>query len=565
MQPVCAKSLQCYKSIDLYVYMNYNGCTCETDRVKRYIRQTCRLNVYDFTALTFFEGDDSMTLKVSTVFDKFFHVLFAAVFAYLTVMVICSVCSFSVSGAFLAIGVLILSVLVIYILYQKCSDISNKRLYIVFTVLIVAMLAIQVVMSFLLKTAPSMLDCRIINEIAMSYAKNGNMEGINEIATFPNYLVRYPNNNGIAILLSFYYRIVYLMLGYVPRMAPVLLNAVFINAAIILLFFTAKKMFNNFFALVTMIFAFLFIPYYTYCPYFYTDTFSLPFTILPILLFVTACESRGTVRKIIAFLFAGISCAIGYELKGSVAVIVVALIIYVVLNGKLKNFLIGTGSVLMGFLAVIIAFSGLVSSLNIATEEQLYEIKYPMTHWIMMGLKDDGKYDSEDSVFTAHSGNYDEKKAANIKVIKERLSDYGFGGLMEHFDKKLEQTWNDGTYAIANYINEPYNRNTLHEFILNDGKHRDVFVAVCSGLHICTLAMISISAIFCLIKRNINMTLINITIFGIFLFLLLWESKPRYLYNFTPFFLMSAAYGLISIVQKLPKPGYKKYKRLKKE
>lgn len=505
-----------------------------------------------------------MVSKVSTVFDKIFHILFAAVFAYLTVMVICSVCGFSVAGAFLAIGVLVLSLLIIYVLYQKCADISNKRLYIVFAIMIVAMLAIQIAMTFLLKCEPP-LDSGIINEIALSYAKNGNMEHIyDNLPKFPTYLIRYPNNHAIAILLSFYYRVIYLALGYVPRMAPILLNVVFINAAIILLFFTAKKMFNNFFALITMISAFLFVPYYTYCPYFYTDTFSMPFTILPILLFVTACESNKTVRKVILFVCAGLACAIGYKLKGSVIIVLIALIIYVILKGKLKNFLIGTGSVLVGFLAVLVAFNGLVSSLNITTPEESYEIEYPMTHWIMMGLKGDGKYDRAESNFTANAGNYDEKKAANIEVIKERLSDYGFSGLMKHFDEKLEYAWNDGTYIVANYIYNPYNRNILHEFILTDGKYRDTFVAVSSGLHICTLAMILVSAISCLIKRNKNMTLINITIFGIFLFLLIWESKPRYLYNFTPFFLMSAAYGLISIVQKLPKYHSKKYKRLRK-
>ena len=41
------------------------------------------------------------------------------------------------------------------------------------------------------------------------------------------------------------------------------------------------------------------------------------------------------------------------------------------------------------------------------------------------------------------------------------------------------------------------------------------------------------------------MTLIRILVFGIALFLLVWETRSRYLFNFTPLFLIVAAQGMI--------------------
>lgn len=58
--------------------------------------------------------------------------------------------------------------------------------------------------------------------------------------------------------------------------------------------------------------------------------------------------------------------------------------------------------------------SGIViGSFNIAEKEELEEIQFPPTHWIMMGLHGRGNYNSDDFWFTVNSGNYRTKKKAN--------------------------------------------------------------------------------------------------------------------------------------------------------
>lgn len=155
----------------------------------------------------------------------------------------------------------------------------------------------------------------------------------------------------------------------------------------------------------------------------------MPFVILSIYLFICGYDSKKILNKIILFFFSGIFCAIGFELKGSVIIALIAVIVYMIYKGGIKKILLGSGTIIAGFLVIAIAFNGLVSSLEITDEETLYREQYPLTHWVMMGLKDDGNFDQADSTFTYRAGNYDEKKAANIQEIGNRISNYGVFGL----------------------------------------------------------------------------------------------------------------------------------------
>ena len=83
------------------------------------------------------------------------------------------------------------------------------------------------------------------------------------------------------------------------------------------------------------------------------------------------------------------------------------------------------------------------------SEEEAYSYQMPYTHWLMMGLTGDGGFNLDDVKYTQSFPNIDEKKAANIEVIKQRLSDYGFIGTIKHMtNKSVHNTWGDGTYFI---------------------------------------------------------------------------------------------------------------------
>ncbi|MDY2783118.1 MAG: glycosyltransferase family 39 protein, partial [Candidatus Pseudoruminococcus sp.] len=337
---------------------------------------------------------------ISKIFDKAFHMIFFVIFAIVTFVAICTIFGTNFFGVILAVAFLAVSYAIFPKLQKKFANIDNKSLNIAFLIMLAVMLIVQFILAFNMLAKP-VTDWNVINEVSKSYAVNGNMEHIyDNIPQNKDYLARYTNNNGITVLFSFYYRIIYLISGTIPIEAPVILNTLFISASVVFCYLIAKKAFGNFHALITMILCILFLPYYTYCTYFYTDSFSMPFVILSIYLFICGYDSKKIVNKIILFFFSGISCAIGFELKGSAIIVIVAAIIYMIYKGGIKKILLGSGTIIAGFLALAIAFNGLVSSLQITTDETLYKEKYPLTHWVMMGLKNNGGFNQKVSTFT---------------------------------------------------------------------------------------------------------------------------------------------------------------------
>ena len=140
---------------------------------------------------------------------------------------------------------------------------------------------------------------------------------------------------------------------------------------------------------------------------------------------------------------------------------------------------------------------------------------------------------------------YDEVKDANIKVIKARLKKYGVVGLLNHLKKKATWEWEDGTYFISRSINEPVKRCFWHEFVLPDGKFYFGFYSYSCMFLWFIILMMALSGFGAMLKRETDfMTFVRIGVLGLFIFLLIWEGRSRYLFNFSPLFILTAVDGI---------------------
>ena len=308
---------------------------------------------------------------------------------------------------------------------RSIFSITEKQVNRFFIISVTAMFILQLTAGYFLKSTP-VTDWMTIDIIAKNFAKSGNFE--NMYASLPasryEYIARYTNNNGILVLLSLYYRIVYLIFGKVPSFAPIFLNAVFINTAVTFTFFISKKLFKPFGSFLTVVICLLFLPYYTYTPYYYSDSLSLPFTVISVFLVLSGAriktdtkDRKRLVKKIVYLITAGFFIAVGYELKGSIIIVTVGALVYIILENRLKGALIGALSVTLSTLICISAINLYNDSLHFTTKEQLYEQQYPAIHWVMMGLKGNGGFDQADATATRNSGNYDQKTEAIKKEI----------------------------------------------------------------------------------------------------------------------------------------------------
>lgn len=500
--------------------------------------------------------------KLSSILNRIFHIVFFILFSIIFFGIVFAgyennKIGYSATERTYVVIFFILLLLIfatIYILLQKYNNhsklhskpkISDKRVVIFIFVSVGVLLILQILAGYFLQMNP-VTDMQYIERYSRDFGVTGNFDLIQKDCDNGSvYLIRYPNNLALVFLLSAVYRLCNLILGYVPSLVPVIINAFAINLSVLLTVFTARKIFGNRKAIFVLLFCFLFAPFYTYVPYYYTDSLSLPFCIGSIYLFVVAINSEKKMQKYILFTLSGVLVFLGYKLKGSIMILLATAFVYVFLKMNIKQVACIALALIAGFGSIGAIYSATFNNLDIITEEQSDRYEYPYTHWVMMGLKGLGHYNLKDSNYTDSFKSKAEKQEANIKEIKKRIESFGADGLTEHIFNKAVWTWEDGTYYISHHIEDCKRENILHSFVLTDGKNHLYFFIYSNGFQLLLIFLILMSILKGCIKPDVNiLTLLKGIIFAAFIFFLIWETRSRYLYNFTPLFILLAVDGL---------------------
>jgi hypothetical protein len=171
----------------------------------------------------------------------------------------------------------------------------------------------------------------------------------------------------------------------------------------------------------------------------------------------------------------------------------------------------------------------------------------PYSHWVMMGLEGNGAYNDQDYQFTYSFTDPSEKVKGNLRVIAERLKNFGVWGYLEFADRKQQLNFGSGIYAVNEMIDDGPTRETvLHDFGLGDGKYFEQFRHVSQGYHVYLFLLIIVSALldgFAKNYRNPELFSVRLAVLGIFMFLMMWEASSRYIINYLPVFIVCAACG----------------------
>ncbi len=374
-----------------------------------------------------------------------------------------------------------------------------------------------------------------------------------------HYIVWFPNNIATLLIYTLLYKLSYALTGTFSRVPILLFNTLCINAAVLLTVLTARRLFGMRKAAVTLVICALFAPYYTYTPYYYSDTFSIALVAGAVYAFAAAtqCPKRG--KKLLLLILCGAMCCVGYKIKGSVLVLLAALFIYSLLRYGIKRFIKIGGSVLLGFLIVYTSFTVAWKASGVISKESAEKYEFPLTHWAMMGLGMNGQYSEADFQYTKGFDGKDAKTEADIKVIGERIREYGPGGLAVHLWVKASWIYMDGSYNISHYLEHSVYDTPVHQIIIKGGKLRYLFFAYSFAIQSFLLCMMTYSGFAAFRKRRYELTAwLRIAVFGVFIFFSVWEANARYLFNFTPVYILLATEGLDDFVSTANKRKAKK-------
>lgn len=431
-------------------------------------------------------------------------------------------------------------------LRHKAHFMTRSQANKIFFCISAAVLVLQLISAFALKFEP-INDLKHVNNAAKDFCLTWDQADI--YAHLPerhnSYFARYTNNQAILIMLSLVYSLSEKIFSDMPLIVPVLLNTLGLHISFVLIYFIAGKIFKDSFTpLFCSIISAGFTVFYTYTPFFYTDSMSMPFAIGSIYLFLCASEGKMSVKKALQMTASALLLVIGFKIKGSVIILLPAYILYFIATcSKLnkKAYMKAVCVLLSGLTVCFIGVGAFMKGFDIADESELYEEQFPLEHWVMMGLHDRGGFYKKDYLYTKDSGNYDQKKEADIEMIKNRLSEYGITGMAKHLAKKVSYTWGDGTYFIGYYIGSSKNPNLLKKFVTDS----TLFKFYCCVYQCMFLLMILFSFIAGAISGGKSKdVLLKIIICGVFFFFVIWETRSRYLVNFTPVFIITSVHSI---------------------
>lgn len=368
------------------------------------------------------------------------------------------------------------------------------------------------------------------------------------------YYARYSNNSMFLMLLVNYFKIVHFWAGenlYRYIYATIPLNCILVVLSIWFTYLTVCELWGERQGGKVGCVMLSLSPLYAYAAIAYTDIFAI-FPVALILFCYSRAKKKNSYEKKIWICFTAVIATVGYKLKATLIIIIIAIIMDLFFGflQKRVHFLD-----LTIFLAVCIISFITVSSLNNSflnqegiTEEMRYEEGFPVTHWIMMSLnaENSGGYVQADVDYTNSIKGKEAKEKANMEIIQERLHKRSCQeNLCYILGEKVGRMWGEGEYNVSNYVSrKPLSNNIIRSIFSMDGKYNLIYLFVTQLCHIYILFTITFFGLKCNAKKNDQeYFFFKIILIGVFFFFLIWECNSRYLLVFLPAICILAVRG----------------------
>lgn len=398
---------------------------------------------------------------------------------------------------------------------------------------------IQLVFLFFFQVQPTdAWDFGVVADAAIRMGKEGYTPDV--------YFSMFPNNIPLFWFWTPFFKLLAIFgvtQTQVMMLCAGILNCLLIDTALYLLYRLARRVLGLPTAVLTLLLAGANTAFLLYGPIFYTDTVTMLCPIGILNCYVWLRCRRKQKRPLWPPLCAGITlAAVGGALKVTVLIPLVAVCIaWIVQDGfRPKRIVPACGVLACAVLCVSLLSYGATALMNPPDREANH---IPHSHWIMMGLMGNGSYYDPDYQLTL-SVPAQQRPALIRQEIVRRIKAYGPAGLALHGLHKLAFTWADGTYLSSVKVDwgAVDHENPLREVFYTDGKLFGLYLTYIDGLQLAMLGLLGAGAF--LKSGGRRLLAARISIFGLLLFLLAWETRSRYLVNMLPVLLFLEAASL---------------------
>lgn len=387
------------------------------------------------------------------------------------------------------------------------------------------------------------------------------------------YFSVYPNNIPITFLLAVIQKLAR-SVGFADQVYPlcVAVSLLMVNLAGVFTALSARIMSGSgvlglgaygFFGLVAGLSPWITIPY--------TDTYSIVFPALSFYLYLKAQERKQS--GWLMWLGIGLSGCMGFLIKPNAGIVLIAIAIM-----ELVKFIAGPKEAraavarryLMLATAIVIMAGVRQYAISYTGSEPDENYKITLTHYIMMGLNEEtgGAYSSLDYSYTMSFETVEERIAGNVQEIGNRLRNYGPIGYLQFLGKKLLTNYNDGTFSwwmegkflLEDFAHEVHGlKQGLRELLWRTGESYKLYATFAQAIWLLVL-ILPVGILLGGPRHNHakdnnsqdnhlgnncpQESVMYLSLLGIFAFVMLFESRGRYLYSMLPMFILCATLGL---------------------
>ena len=405
-----------------------------------------------------------------------------------------------------------------------------------------ALFLIQLLMGYALEYTPSGDNFMLYNAAQM-LASDGNFDAYPD---FYLYLSRFSNQWGFMLMLSALYKLLFSM-GITELFFPtVLLQAALYTAGVAALFLIVRRLRGARGMLSLLSALIFFFPLYFAAAVLYTDTFSMPFVAIALLFALRALDAKTMKHQLLNALACVAFSAVGGQIKMTVAIaLIAACIVFVLRMKRIRSLVCCAAMILVMGLSVSGVRCIMVGPLLSA--EMVAQHHTPTIHWIMMSIPNgnnpygDSIEDYRQTWTMMENGAPREEVMASIYT---RLIDKIYylrypSRLVPALLRKNAVAFGDGTLGLSEILDDnPVRHTPISDLVLEGGKHYNIYRGVCSGVFFAHMIFALLACLLDMKRRDFRAAPLYIAALGLILFMLIWEVRSRYIFNFAPLFVL---------------------------
>lgn len=406
-----------------------------------------------------------------------------------------------------------------------------------------AMFILHLILGYMMAYTPSG-DNRSLLESARLLAADGNFDAQPD---YYLYMSRYSNQWGFLLMLTALFKL-FGIIGLSDFLFPlVVLQAALYVFGFLASLSIARRICGVRGVLTLIAILTLCMPLYLAAAVLYTDTFSLPFVMMTLCFALRALESKTPTLRITNAILASLIALLGAQIKMTVLIALIAALIVWLLSMRTRE------AICCCAVSVAIVIGGILGAQGIMTSrvldpEMVAQHHTPAIHWVMMSIPTSdnpyGGYNSGDYAKTwgmmERGEPHDEVMATVYERIRDRIYTLRYPNrLILAMLRKNSAIVGDGTFGMTEMLDDgPVRENAISQVVLEQRPYYALYSAVCTGIFMAHMAFAALACLRDIRARDTRRAMLYIAMFGILLFLMLWEARSRYMFGFVPVLLL---------------------------